>query len=195
MRSGLANILPPIGRVAAICAVAALLTAAASEPDGLWTGPMVGDTPATLSGAKVLDVKGLEKLMAEKPLLIDSSPADRRPEKLPQTAIWNPTHRSIPGAVWFPGAGRGDLDPAKADSLMERITELSEGKTSKAIVTFCKPRCWGSWNVGKRLIEAGYTAVYWFPPGVNGWQKHNDTSLVDPQPGWEPRPASAATKN
>jgi PQQ-dependent catabolism-associated CXXCW motif protein len=173
-------------RAVAGLAAAVFLAAAAPEPDGLWTGPMIGDTPATLAGAKVLDVEGLEKLMAEKPLLIDSGPADKKPETLPPTAIWRPTHRSIPGAAWFPGAGRGDLDPARTDALIRRIGELSGGKMSKPIVTFCQPRCWGSWNVGKRLVKAGYTAVYWFPAGIDGWQERGDTSLVEPQPGWKP---------
>jgi rhodanese-related sulfurtransferase len=26
-----------------------------------------------------------------------------------------------------------------------------------------------SWNVAKRAIEHGYTRIYWYPDGVDGW--------------------------
>jgi PQQ-dependent catabolism-associated CXXCW motif protein len=169
---------------AAALAALTLAAAAAPEPEGLWTGPMVSDTPATLQGAKVVDVEGLEQLMAMRPLLVDSGPGTRKPDNLPAGTLWTPTHRSIPGAYWFPGAGRGDLDAAKADAMLARIEELSGGNKTKPIVSFCQPHCWGSWNVGKRLVRAGYSAVYWFPGGINAWQERNETAAVDPQPGW-----------
>jgi hypothetical protein len=37
-------------------------------------------------------------------------------------------------------------------------------------------------------VQAGYTAVYWLPAGVDGWQERNDVAPVDPQPGWDPVP-------
>jgi hypothetical protein len=87
----------PAGRawLIAITAAAAMASPAvavegssyAAEPAGLWTGPMVSDTPATLEGAQVIDVPALEGLMAQKPLLIDVGPAERKPDKLSATAI------------------------------------------------------------------------------------------------------------
>ncbi len=158
------------------------------EPSGLWTGPLAGDTPATMQGAVVIGVAELDKLMADKPLLIDVGPADRKPDNLPASAIWKPVHRSIPGAIWFPGAGRGDLPQDKVDVLLRRIDELANGNKDTLVVTFCQPRCWGSWNVGKRLVEAGYASVHWLPAGVAGWQEDHPTSIVPPEPGWEPKP-------
>jgi PQQ-dependent catabolism-associated CXXCW motif protein len=172
-------------------AVAAEGPVHAAEPPGLWTGPMVSDTPATLEGAQVIDVPALEKLLAHEPLLVDVGPADRKPDNLPAEAIWKPIHRSIPSAVWFPGAGPGDLPADKALALLERVDELTKGNKAAPVVTFCQPRCWGSWNVGKRLVQAGYTAVYWLPAGVNGWQERNDTTVVDPESGWMPKPAAS----
>lgn len=186
------KILHATAQAAAAFAALSMVAATAPEPDRIWTGPMIGDTPATLKGARVVDVKGLERLMPAKPLLVDSGPADRKPDNLPTGTLWKPTHRSIPGAVWFPGAGRGILEPAKVEALLSRIDELSGGDRSKPIVTFCQPRCWGSWNVGKRLIEQGYTAVHWFPGGTNGWQEKHETAHVEPQPGWEPKPEASA---
>lgn len=176
--------------VLAACLLAAPASAEVAEPEGLWTGPMVGDTPATLTGAKVVDVPALESLMAAQPLLVDVGPADRKPDNLPKEAIWKPIHRSIPGAAWFPGAGSAELPPDKVEAFLQRIAELTHGDKAAPIVTFCKPRCWGSWNVGKRLVQAGYTGVHWLPAGVNGWQETHDTMAVQPEPGWQPKPAS-----
>jgi PQQ-dependent catabolism-associated CXXCW motif protein len=180
---------------AAILAVLTIFPVAAAEdkavvpePPGLWTGAMVSDTPATLEGARVIDVSALERLMPQKPLLIDVGPADRKPDGLAPSTIWKPTHRSIPGAVWFPGAGSADLPDEKVDALLQRIADLTNGDKSAPLVTFCRPKCWGSWNIGKRLVRAGYTSVHWLPAGVTGWQERNDTTVVIPESGWTPKP-------
>jgi PQQ-dependent catabolism-associated CXXCW motif protein len=135
-------------RAAIAAAVLAVATAAGAgsppEPAGLWDGPMRGETPSTLTGATVLDVPGLEALTAERPVLVDSGPADHRPANLPADALWAPTHRSIPGAAWFPGAGRADLPPARADAFLARIAELTGGDRATPVVSFCQPECWGS---------------------------------------------------
>lgn len=175
-----------LAAVALACATGAAL-GDVPEPPGLWTGEMVSDTPATLKGAQVLDLPALERLLAasRRPVLVDVGPAERRPQGLPPGTLWRPSHRSLPGAVWFPGAGRADLAPPQVQTLLARMEELSAGDRSMPIVTFCKPRCWGSWNIGKRLVEAGYTAVHWFPAGVHGWQETHETSVIEPDPMWE----------
>lgn len=162
------------------------------EPDGVWAGPMIGDTPTTLRGATVVDVAGLEALMPRKPLLIDSGPADRKPDRLPAGTLWRPSHRSIPGARWFPGSGRGDLDPARAAAFLEQVGKIAAGDKARPIVTFCQPRCWGSWNVGRRLVDAGYTNVHWFPGGTNAWQETHETLPAEPENGWGPDAAAGA---
>ncbi|MEE7455383.1 rhodanese [Methylorubrum populi] len=181
-----------IARTAALAALSLLLGAAGPadspvnvpEPDGLYTGPPRGYTPATLKGATVIDLKGLEGLLPEKPVLIDVVLADRRPAGLPDDRPWLPTHRSIPGAVWLPGAGGAPLPPDQEDAFLRRVAELTGGDPSKPVVTFCRPECWGSWNAGKRLIAAGYTRVHWFPLGVEGWQDDHDTAVAKPDPAW-----------
>ena len=154
------------------------------EPDGLYTGPPRGYTPATLKGATVIDRKGLEALLPEGPVLIDVVLADHRPAGLPADRPWLPTHRSIPGAVWMPGAGGAPLSPEKEEAFLRRVAELTGGDRAKPVVTFCRPECWGSWNAGKRLVAAGYSRVHWFPPGVEGWQDDHDTAVAKPDPAW-----------
>jgi PQQ-dependent catabolism-associated CXXCW motif protein len=149
---------------------------------------MVSDTPATLQGAQVIDVPALESLLASQPLLLDVGPADRKPETLPAGSVWKPVHHSIPGAVWLPGAGRFDLPIEHSEALLRRVSELSAGRKDAPVVVFCKPRCWGSWNAAKRLVQAGYNRVYWFPAGVHGWQERNDTRAIPAEPGWSTTP-------
>jgi PQQ-dependent catabolism-associated CXXCW motif protein len=154
------------------------------EPDGYRTASLRAPTPATLTGARVLDLAALEVLVSEGPVLVDVGPAPVKPENLAPDALWLPTHRSIPGAAWFPGAGLGDLPPEREALLLEQVAELTGGDRSAPLVVFCKPDCWASWNAGKRLLRAGYTNVAWFPDGVDAWQEHHPTAPVEAMPGW-----------
>ena len=155
------------------------------EPAGIWSGPMRGPTPKTLKGAVVLDIAALEAVLASKPLLVDVALGDKKPADFPKDLPWLPIHRSIPGALWLPGAGAAALAPAREAMLYRRVAELTNGDKSKPIVTFCHPECWGSWNTAKRLVLAGYTQVHWFPDGIEGWQNTHDTAAVKPDPAWE----------
>ncbi|KQP52803.1 rhodanese-like domain-containing protein [Methylobacterium sp. Leaf108] len=159
------------------------------EPDGLWTGPARGYTPATLQGARVVDLDGLDALIArDKPVLIDVALADQRPTNFPADRPWLPTHRSIPGSVWMPNAGAAPLDPRQEAVFLSRVEALTGGDRTRAVVTFCRPECWGSWNAGKRLLSAGYANVYWYPDGIEGWQDRHPTTATKPDPAWEARP-------
>jgi PQQ-dependent catabolism-associated CXXCW motif protein len=191
----------PNGRGAAATVAAAIFLAVAllpvaaglagdevAEPAGLWTGPMYGATPRTLAGAVVVDLAAVEALMTERPVLIDVGPASRRPETLPKDRPWLPVHRSIPGAVWMPGAGVVPLDAGREELLYRRVAELTLGDKTKPIVVFCRSGCWGSWNVGKRLVAQGYTGVRWFPDGIDGWQDVHPIAEVKPDPGWGSEP-------
>jgi PQQ-dependent catabolism-associated CXXCW motif protein len=165
------------------------------EPDGFHTGPQQGYTPPTLKGAVVLDIDGLDRVVAEaRPVLIDVALADRRPAGMAPDKPWLPAHRSIPGAVWMPNAGAAPLDPAHEALFLARVADLTSGDRTKPIVTFCHPDCWGSWNAGKRLVQAGYTAVHWFPAGIEGWQERHETAVLKEDPAWAARPASAAQR-
>jgi PQQ-dependent catabolism-associated CXXCW motif protein len=165
------------------------------EPDGFHTGPQQGYTPPTLKGAVVLDIDGLDRVVAEaRPVLIDVALADRRPAGMAPDKPWLPAHRSIPGAVWMPNAGAAPLDPAHEALFLVRVADLTGGDRTKPIVTFCHPDCWGSWNAGKRLVQAGYTAVHWFPAGIEGWQERHETAVLKEDPAWAARPASAAQR-
>jgi PQQ-dependent catabolism-associated CXXCW motif protein len=177
---------------AAIILAAVLLPAVGSlgladdvpEPPGLWTGSTYGRTPSMLSGAAVVDLAALEALMAAQPLLLDVGPARQKPENFPGNRPWLPIHRSIPGAVWMPGAGVAPLDTGREELFHRRMAELTQGDETRPIVVFCRPDCWGSWNAGKRLVMKGYTRVSWFPAGLDAWQEWHETAEVKPDPAW-----------
>lgn len=176
----------------AIILATALLPAVASlgladdapEPQGLWTGAMYGRTPGTLSGAAVVDLAALEALVAAQPLLLDVGPAQQKPENFPDNRPWLPIHRSIPGAVWMPGAGLAPLDADREELFYRRIAELTRGDKTRPIVVFCRPACWGGWNAGKRLVMQGYTRVSWFRAGVDGWQEWHETAEAKADTAW-----------
>lgn len=184
-------------RIIALVALGCLLSATAfaepasnphhvAEPAGLYQGVPHGYTPPTLKGANVLgSAAELDKLIQEKhPILVDVAEQDRKPPSMSKTMLWLPQHRSIPDADWMPGAGNGTSDAAFASAFKTRMATLTNGKPATAIVTFCHPDCWASWNTAKRLVGLGYTDVYWFPAGIEGWQDGHDTAVVRADANW-----------
>ena len=126
--------------------------------------------------------------MASQPLLFDVALADKKPADFPKDLPWLPIHRSIPGAVWIPGAGVAPLEQAREGQFYKRVEELTRGDKARPIVTFCHPDCWGSWNAAKRLVLKGYTRVHWYPDGIEGWQSAHETAAVTPDPVWDTSP-------
>src|SRR4030095_307206 len=126
--------------------IAALLLAAGSradsrvtvpEPDGLWTGPMRGHTPLTPGGAAVIGIAARDAVMADRPVLLDVSATEKKPADFPKDMPWLPIHRSIPGAVWMPGAGTAPLDPTREGLFYKHVEELTNGDKAETILTFC----------------------------------------------------------
>jgi PQQ-dependent catabolism-associated CXXCW motif protein len=189
-----------VAKGAAVLATLVILASAAPagsavdvpEPDGVWTGPMHGPTPKTLKGATVVAIPSLDALMAQRALFLDVGPADKKPADFPKDLPWLPIHRTIPGAVWMPGAGAAPLEQAREGLFYKRLEELTRGDKARPIVTFCHPDCWGSWNTAKRLVLKGYTRVHWYPDGIEGWQSAHETAAVKPDPVWDATPTGEA---
>lgn len=155
------------------------------EPSGLYQGALHGYTPNTVKGGTVLDTAALAKLIeAKQPVLLDVAEKDRKPPSMGKDMLWLPTHRSIEGAVFLEGAGKGTDDSAYGDAFRTRVAALTDNDKAKPIVTFCHPDCWGSYNAAKRLVGLGYTRVYWYRDGVEGWQTDHDTRVVKPDAAW-----------
>ena len=67
--------------------------------------------------------------------------------------------------------------------LETNLEELTDGDRSKYIVVFCVSDCWMSWNASQRISGLGYTNVYWYPLGVDGWEEAGHSlEPVEPVP-------------
>ncbi len=152
--------------------LAAFARAEVPEPQGFFMGPLHDDVPATLSGARVVHPQELASLLEQgNAVLIDAASFPRKPENLPPEAIWKPApHENIPGSIWIPGIGEGDIDKNIEAYFRERLSALTGSAFDHPLVFYCHPHCRASWNAAKRAIGYGYSNVIWFPEGAEGWR-------------------------
>lgn len=142
-----------------------------AEPDGYRMEEYRAPVPASLEGATVVDAEAAHDLWQDGgTVFVDVLPRPPRPENLPGDTIWREKPRvSIPGAAWLPNTGYGDIAPATEAYFSGALETLTEGDRTRPVLFFCLPECWMSWNAAKRAIEGGYSSVYWFPEGSDGW--------------------------
>ena len=156
-----------------------------SEPSSYRVDGYREPTPKTLVGAKgVVTPDEARALQAAGAVFIDVYPRAPKPANFPPTTVWRePPHRSIPGAIWLPNVGYGVLAEPTAAYFTSQLARLTGNDTAKPIILFCLRDCWMSWNAAKRAITLGYSAVYWFPDGVDGWEEQGLTiTNVQPTP-------------
>lgn len=117
-------------------------------------------TPLEIRGAKRLSTaevfERLARPAAARPLLFD---------------VVGDVHPSLPGAVWLPGAGRGEsFEDGVQERLAETLALLTHGDKAREIVFFCAgERCWLSYNAALRAARLGYTEIGWYRGGVRAW--------------------------
>ena len=141
------------------------------EPTGYRTNDYRAPTPATLAAARVVTTEQAETLWQKKTaIFIDVMPRAPRPSNLPPGTIWRDRPRSnIPGSIWLPDTGYGELAPSSEDYLRRNIEQVTGGDRTKLLVIYCLRNCWMSWNAAKRLLSLGYANVAWYPEGTDGW--------------------------
>ena len=163
-------------RLAALIFVSVLPLAAlaqdVSEPAEYRMDAYRGPVPDTLQGATVLDTTTAHRLwQAGEAAFVDVLPQAPKPENLPEGTIWRDKPRqSIPGALWLPNVGYGRIAEPTIAYFQRGLDLVTGGDTDHAVVFFCLQDCWMSWNAAKRALEWGYSNVYWFPDGTDGWQ-------------------------
>nr|WP_206243050.1 rhodanese-like domain-containing protein [Novosphingobium terrae] len=157
---------------------------AASEPlfnaDGYRISHYRGPVPAAPEGVQRITAEEVAYLR-DRALLIDVLPAEGGHRDEDGTWHLAMPRPSIPGAHWFPEAGRGELSPAIARWFEHGIARLSSGDRQRMIVTFCLADCWMSWNAARRLHALGYRNVRWLAEGTDGWRELG-LKLVDAAP-------------
>lgn len=161
------------GALALLCA--ALLVAAAGtappEPAGYRTEDYKAPTPLTLSGARVLSTADAYKLWQDRDAaFVDVLPQVPRPAGLPAGTLWRPKPRSdIPGSIWLPDTGYGELAPVMLDYFKRGLRQATGGDRDRYLVIYCRNACWHSWNAAKRALSLGYRHVAWYREGMDGW--------------------------
>ena len=158
---------------------------AAAEPSGYWTGPINAPVPKTLSGSTVIhSAHQLRTLLRQGgTVVVDVSNASRRPENLAPGAPWLPLpHHAIPGSLWIPGVGLGEIPVSVDDFYRQRLAAATNEHLARPLIIYCHKTCWLSWNAAKRAISYGYRNVYWYPYGIEGWKAAGyRTAVIEPQ--------------
>jgi PQQ-dependent catabolism-associated CXXCW motif protein len=141
------------------------------EPEGYRMDDYRAPSPATVAGGVMLDTDAAHQLWESGAAVwIDVLPAPRRPENLPPSALWMPLpHRDIPGSLWLPDIGRGALSPDVEGYFRDHLATATKLRKDAAVVFYCLADCWMSWNAAKRAASWGYTQIYWYRDGTDGW--------------------------
>ncbi|WP_046865694.1 PQQ-dependent catabolism-associated CXXCW motif protein [Microvirga massiliensis] len=167
-------------RAAYLAVVAALpgilqpaLADAPPEPEGYRLENYRAPTPATLTGAKVIDTSEAKSLWQQQAaIFVDVLPQPPRPANLPPDTLWRvPPRNSIPGAIWLPNVGFGEIAAETSAYFQHGLDTATGGDRTRPLVFFCERNCWMSWNAAKRAMTYGYSAVSWYPEGTEGWKE------------------------
>ncbi len=141
------------------------------EPESYRLEDYRAPTPATLRGAKVIGTEEVEKLWrSHTASFIDVLPRPPRPRNLPAGTLWRDKPRpDIPGSIWLPDTGYGELAPSMAGYFVKGLEKATHGDRARLLVLYCLADCWMSWNAAKRAQEIGYSDVAWYREGTDGW--------------------------
>jgi PQQ-dependent catabolism-associated CXXCW motif protein len=173
--------------VAVLVAAAGAATAEVPEPEGYRLDDYRAPVPATLQGARVIGTDEAEAIWRNHAAsFVDVLPRPPRPRDLPAGTLWRDKPRAnIPGSIWLPDTGYGELAASMAGYFASGLDRASHGDRARMLVLYCLADCWMSWNAAKRALALGYSNVAWYPEGTDGWQAAL-LPLQDATP--EPRP-------
>jgi len=177
---------PGIMLIAALLALAPLAASgqqAPPEPKNFRLDDYRAPTPKSLKGARTISTAEAENLWRTKAaVFVDVMPHVAKPKNLPPGTIWRDKPRfNVPGSVWLPDTGYGELAAATAAYFATGLATSTGGDRGKPIVIYCLRDCWMSWNAAKRALSLGYGNVIWYPDGTDGWQEA-DLPLEQAQP-------------
>src|SRR5215471_9126752 len=120
----------------------------AVEPDTFRTESYRAPTPRSLGGARVVSTAEAQALwQARGAAFVDVMPHVPRPANLPAGTLWREKPRlNIPGSVWLPDTGYGELAAAMEGYLRSALEQITGGDRARFLVFYCLRDCWMSWN-------------------------------------------------
>lgn len=135
------------------------------DAEGYRSNQYRSPTPSTLEGVQVLDTPALQKLLNERPdvQLIDVYRQLWRHDRF----IEEEPHANIPGSLWLPNTGSGNLEALWLRYFTHYLSQASKGDLDKPFVFYCRPDCWPSWNAARRAHAMGYRQLYWYRDGID----------------------------
>jgi PQQ-dependent catabolism-associated CXXCW motif protein len=157
--------------------------AAPAEPDSFRVDNYRAPTPTGLRGATTITTAEAAGLWRSgTAVFIDVLPRPPRPSNLPKGTIWHEKiRRDIPGSVWLPDTGYGELSQGGEHYLKSGLDRATQANGDKALVFYCQQNCWMSWNAAKRALAWHYAHVVWYPEGTDGWSNAG-LPLTEAQP-------------
>ncbi|MBX2868061.1 MAG: hypothetical protein KTR18_05275 [Acidiferrobacterales bacterium] len=161
-------------------AIVQIVSFAQEIPDGYRGKPYKAPTPWSAPGATTLSFpENVQDLIAQTDVvLINVSPITLSPEGADGVRTWIPQRGkemyNIPGSIWLPNVGYQTLDTPMMDYFQRNMSRWTGGDLDRPVLFYCTADCWMSWNAVKRAgEELGYTDVYWYPHGIDGWKEVN----------------------
>ncbi len=141
------------------------------EPLGYRMNNYRASVPQRLRGAiTVSNQQAIALHQAGTTIFIDVMPFTSKPSSLPDGVFWQekPRH-NIAGSVWLANVGYGRLPPELQRYFEDHLERLTKRNKAQPLLFYCQENCWMSWNAAKRALAFGYSHVYWYPQGTDGW--------------------------
>ncbi len=137
--------------------------------DGYRVARYRSPTPEQAEGGQRIDTASLQRLLQQQPgtALVDVQPVRWQGGIFLQSK----PRFNLPGSLWLPNVGLGELPPDWADYFRQGLRQASSGELAHPMVFYCTADCWMSWNAVKRASEWGYSRVYWYAEGTDGWHE------------------------
>ena len=145
---------------------------APEEPPGYRMDDYRAPVPETVAGATTVSTQQLKAMIdAGGVVLVDVLPAPRKPPDMLPGVPWMPVpHRNLPGSIWLPEVGRGKIPASVNAYFRDNLAKATGNNKDRPVVIYCRIDCWMSWNAAKRAASYGYTAIHWYPMGIEGWE-------------------------
>ena len=171
--------------------------AATAKPDPFYD-PVTGyrtehyraATPSDVPGGTKIELEEIDRLTtkiadpAARAILVDVMPSTGAGYD-PASGEWRLTkrHGHIPGSTWLPDVGRGQISAELDSYFRSNLAQLTGGDFDKPMIIYCQSDCWMGWNAVQRAAGYGYTKIYWYPDGIDGWRDWDrDFEPAEPVP-------------